>query len=159
MGTDSLTWEAILDTLKYMSEKEPTDDVSKKPSKEDVLTYQGYLARVLTAISFACILGILGFGFDRQTQNNLTLVLFCLSMPITLVIAMILQDPRRNYHRSLLMGVIYFLGLVLFAIAFVRLISSYSTAAGWSLGLMTLAMLAIASQAQDRFKKRAQKLK
>lgn len=136
-----------------METSQSKTDESSKPNKLEVLAYQGYLARVVTAVSFACILGIMGFGFDRLSTNSLTLVLFCFSMPITLVMAMLINDPRRNYHMSKLMGLIYFLGLLLFAIAFIRLIGTHSPTAGWSLGVMTIAMMVIASQSQDRFTK------
>ena len=132
-------------------------DNSSDVDKSALRTYQAYLARVLTAISFACILGILGFNIDPNPSSEVTLVLFCVSMPITMIVAIISGDPLRNHHISILMKVIYFLGILVFSIAFLRLVATYSSGAAWALGITTFFMTVVASQAQDRFEKKQRK--
>ena len=128
-------------------------------TKHEVLNYQGYLARVVSTVSFACIIGILGFDLDRRASNDATLILFCASLPITLAVGMMLADPRHHYHRSCLMGVAYFFGLITFFAAFVRLVWMHSAPAGATVLLLSLGMSIILSQSHDRFEKKKKQAK
>lgn len=138
---------------------EESSEINKVASKLEVLTYQGYLARSISAISFACIVGILGFDLDRRASNDATLILFCASLPITLAFALMLGDPRRNYHRSCLMGVAYFFGIVTFLTAFVRLVWMHSMPAGVTLLLFSIGMMIVLSQSSGRFEKKNRRVK
>lgn len=117
--------------------------------KAKTITYGSLMTAALAAASFAAVLTLVGLQRDDYRTWG-AMIAFCTAMPLLIAHRVITVDTGRKYKVSSAQWIITLLGIIAFITGMALLVSTVSIIAAAALVLLSLLMVCVVEDAEDR---------